>query len=170
MGLCDEYTCISSIRLHTSAYVCIRQHTHASAYAYASIRQHTLGYAYVSIRQRRVYRLAVGRGVAVFVRQLPRPRRYRHFDHLQRTSAYVSICQHMSAYVSIRGVIGTSITYIYNRYKHTHIHAHIWGYLCMCVCVCVCVCVWVCVCVCVCVCAYGVIGTWITGGSPDTGE
>jgi hypothetical protein len=64
-------------RLHTSAYVSIRQH----ASAYASIRQHVS--AYVSMRQHT--------SAYVSIRQ--------------HTSAYVNMRQHTSTYVSIRQLL-----------------------------------------------------------------
>jgi hypothetical protein len=66
-----------TIRLRTSAYVEIRQHTAHTA-AYVNIRQHTA--AYVSIRQHTAAYVSIR----------------------QHTEAYVSIRQHTSAYVNIR--------------------------------------------------------------------
>ena len=90
-----------SIRQHTSAYVSIRQHTSAGARRrrYRAIRQHTS--AYVSIRQH----------TSAYVnRQLERSVvREPHYLH---TSTYVSIRQHTSAYVSIRQLAGAGGSHV----------------------------------------------------------
>jgi hypothetical protein len=86
--ICATTCCVRIVmRLHTSAYVSIRQHTSA----YVSIRQHTVcaTTCCVSIRHASAY-VSTRQHTSAYV------------SIRQHTSAYVSIRQHTSAYVSIR--------------------------------------------------------------------
>jgi hypothetical protein len=134
------YTTYVSLRQHTAAYGSIRQHTAADVSirqqtsANVNIRQHTAAYvsirqhksAYVSIRQQATPaattcdltpRAAVFEAICIFTGRVSERRAY--FDGnrnrpptrggllacdavCQHASAYVSIRQHTSAYVSIR--------------------------------------------------------------------
>jgi hypothetical protein len=99
-----------SIRQHTPAYASIRQHTQAGGRytpAYVSIRQHTSAYLASNVLQKAWGRLRPNAGLAGVagvaggaVRRQRTPPAVALCARPPRAPAYVSMRQHMSAYVS----------------------------------------------------------------------